>query len=81
MTNNCEKRSAEKIDFKSKNKIPREVRKWLRRKSLSSKALLKVKTPQGSRSLKDKIKEAEEHLSKSYFSRKIEREKKAINKI
>ena len=60
----CEKKGAieknkEGKNFRSKNKIPRTVRLWMRRKNLASKALLRVKTLKGCSNLKDKIREAE----------------------
>ena len=59
--------------FKSNNKIPRQVRLWLRRKSLASKALTKVKTKKGCKDLKMKIEEAEKELSKSYLRGKLKK--------
>ena len=41
--------------FQSKNRIPRVVRFWLRKKSLASKALMRVKTVKGCNRLKEKI--------------------------
>ena len=83
---NCDLRNPVKTtkegnSYKSKNRIPRQVRLWLRRKSLASKALRKVKTIKGCRRLKEKIEEAELELSKSMFKRKIEEENNAINKM
>ena len=69
---NLDKLTKKGDNFKSKNKIPRQVRLWLRRKSLASKALMKVKTVKGCRNLKLKIEEAEKELSRSLFKRKIE---------
>ena len=78
--NNCKKRDSkdtinknkEGTTYKSKNKIPRNVRLWMRRKNLASKALLKVKTVKGCKRLKEKIKEAEAALARDSFKRKIE---------
>ena len=67
--------------FKSKNRIPRQVRLWMRRKNLASKAIRKVKTIKGCRNLKEKIREAETELSKSSFKRKIDEENNAIDKM
>jgi len=83
---NCDLRNPVKTTkegnyYKSKNRIPCQVRLWLRRKSLALKALRKVKTIKGCRRLKEKIEEAELELSKSMFKRKIEEENNAINKM
>ena len=83
----CEPRKKDKstkencMAYRSKTMIPGHVRKWLRRKSLSSKALLKVKTAKGCRRLKEKIIEAEQELSKEYFKWKVMKEEKAIKKM
>ena len=78
---NPEKTTKEGESFKSKNKIPRQVRLQLRRKSLESKALTKVKTTKGCKDLKRKIEEAERELSKSFLKRKLDEEDLAINKM
>ena len=78
---NPEKRTKEGETFKSNNRIPRQVRLWLRRKSLASKALTKVKTPKGCKELKRKIEEAERELSRSLFKRKMDEEDIAISKM
>ena len=57
------------------------MRLWLRRKSLASKALMKVKTVKGCRNLKLKIEEAEKELSRLLFKRKVEEENLAITKM
>ena len=67
--------------FKSKNRIPRQTRLWLRRKSLASKALRKATTTKACRRLKDTIALAENELSKSYFRRKIIKEDEAIENL
>ena len=79
----CEKKGAieknkEGKNFRSKNKIPRTVRLWMRRKNLASKALLRVKTLKGCSNLKDKIREAEREITKENFKRKLDLENKAI---
>ena len=87
VTKFCEPREEDKslkddgTAYRSNNLIPRHVRKWLTQKSLSSKALLKVKTAKGCRRLKEKIIEAEQELSKEYFKRKVVKENEAIKKM
>ena len=75
------KKTIEGSSFKSKNKIPRLVRKWLRKKNLASKAIKKVTTVKGCRRLKEIIEKAEMEISKAAFSRKLNRENKAIIKM
>ena len=67
--------------FKSNSRIPRNVRLWLRRKKLASRAIKKVKTVKGCKNLREKIEEAESELSKLHFKFKVDRENKAIDKM
>ena len=76
--NNIKKLNKEGKEFKCRNRIPRAVRLNLRRKQEASKALSMVKSASRCRTLKNKIKAAEEELSKTFFKYKIDKEKKAI---
>ena len=56
----CDKKGPKNVNsdgkiFKSKNRIPRQTRLWLRRKSLASKQLRKATSINSCRRLKDKI--------------------------
>ena len=53
----------------------------LRRKQIASKALKSVKSSERCSKLKDKITEAERHLSRSNYSFKLQKEDKAIDKL
>ena len=75
---NPENKTKNGEDFKSNNRIPRQVRLWLRRKSLASKALTKVKTKKGCKNLKLKIEEAKRELARSLFKRKVDEENLVI---
>ena len=82
----CEAKTVKKLSkegkiFNSKNRIPRAVRLNLRRKQLASKALKTVTSVSKCRKLKDKIKKAEDELSKTYFTHKIRKENEAIAKM
>ena len=67
--------------YKSKNRIPRQTRLWLRKKSLASKQLRQATSIKACRRLKNIIELAENELSKSYFKRKIIKENSAIEKL
>ena len=75
------KTTKEGNSFKSNNSIPWQVRLWMRRKSLASKAIRKVKTITGCRRFKEKILEAQKELSKSSYKRKVEEENSALNQM
>lgn len=67
--------------FSRKNQITTLVRLHLQRKHIASKALNQVKSAEKYRKLKDKIKEREIELSKSFYKRKIYQENRAIHKM
>ena len=67
--------------FKSGNKIPREIRKLMRKKRNISKAMLKIKSLTRLLKLRENLEEIETKLQSSYEARRSEQENQAISKI
>ena len=78
---NGDKEQIEKKKFKSNNKIPRPIRKLMRNKCKLSKSMLKTKSCSKYLQIKDSIEEIESKLKESYSSRRMEKERSAIQRM
>ena len=71
----------ERLSFRSRNQIPRQVRAQMQRKKEASDGLKTVKSVQRCLNLWRKLLMAEEELKRMYIERKIKEEGAAIAKI
>ena len=67
--------------FISNNKIPRPIRKLMRKKCKLSKAIMKTKSCNRYLKMRESIEDIEIKLKESYSSRRMEKEKVAISKM